>query len=144
MADSLNAIVQPAKQPKESEPNENVPKFSFKKAATATISKPSTEPEVENVPDAPAESALNVTEAPISPELQFQIEPLNKPSDDILLQFLAKFDPVTKNPPQQPLQTMNISNVSNVRNVANQRMIPTIYFGGNSTITINYNFPQSK
>lgn len=148
MSDLLNAEIQPAKQAKENPPNKAPAKFSFKPTTTSTISKPPDQPAMENAEEIPTE---NVNKAVVAPENKFLIEPLNEPDDDVLLQFLAKFDPITENlppqenpPPLQPSNTMNINNVSNIQNVANQRMIPNMYFGGNSTVTINYNFSQNK
>lgn len=146
MSETLHSLVQPPKHAKETSPEK--PKFSFKKASSATISKP---PDETPNAQAPAEEKQEEN----AEQLQFQIEPLNEPTDDVLLQFLEKFDAITENPTeivsteqaQVPLQasnTMNISNVNNVQNVGHQRMIPNMYFGGHSSVTINYNFAPPK
>lgn len=135
MAEELHQIIKP-KALKTSQP-------------TATVSKA---PE-EDVPQ-PAEKEDDKQN---ENNIQFQLEELDDaPPDDVLLQFLNQFDPITENPPAnvgpsapveplQPNNTMNISNVQNVQNVlANQRMIPNMYFGGHSTVTINYNFSNPK
>lgn len=131
------------------EPKIDTPKFTFKSAPTATVSKPG---ENETVPPPQVPNpAINEAQNP-----QFEIQALDDaPPDDVLLQFLSQFDPA-ENPPAnigppipvpvqapQPLQqnqnTMNIQNVSNVQNVQQiPRMpAPAMYFGGNSTVTIN-------
>lgn len=101
-------------------------------------------------------------------QLQFELQAMdNIPADDILLNFMSQFDPVTENlspnlplvaapqniaqpqPQPQPLQpknTMNISNISNVQNNvnANKPALPNMYFGGHGSIVINYNFGPPK
>lgn len=122
------------------------------KAPTATVSKP---PDVENsAPENPNPPAKN------QPEFEFEALD-NAPPDDVLIQFLSQFDqpanlpnappnvplpapvPVQAPQPLQPNHTMNIQqNVKNVQNMQNVPRMPppAMYFGGNSTVTINYNF----
>lgn len=121
--------------------NENKP--PPKTAPISTITKP---PEIQQAVQNPGEESQDLP--------NFQLEDLDDaPPEDILLQFLSQFDPVTENPPANPQpaqalqpsnKTMNINNVNNVQNVlANQRMVPNMFFKGNSNVTINYNFgPQ--
>lgn len=138
MSDYLGETIAP-KKPK----NDNIP---------ATISKPpETNQENQNTP--PENDGNNI---------QFELAALDDaPPDDVLLKFLQQFDPITEDPPQnlaipdKPapelaevlalMNTRNIQNVSNVQNVVpNQKILPHMYFGGNSTLTINYNFAPSK
>lgn len=116
---------------------------------TATVSKRPEE-------NSPSSAANHQNEDPVVPkepqqnDMQFQLEDIDDaPPDDVLIQFLNQFDPVTENPPPQPIppqplqpsNTMNVNNVSNVQNIlGNQKMLPTMFFGGNSNVTINYNF----
>lgn len=146
-----NTLADLAQPPKES--NENTapptPKFKFKNIAPkpATVSKAPEHPKAAEIP-----AAEN--------QVPFDLQPLDHaPPDDVLINFLKQFDPITEDPPpenpvvQQPIlqpvpqpnNLMNISNIQNVQNLANptQRIVPNMYFGGNSSVTINYNFaPQ--
>lgn len=145
MSDTLADIAQPPKQQKLDTPKQ---KFQFKAIAPATVYKPEQE--------APTETAKPLQQN----EAQFDLQPLdNTPPDDVLLNFLQQFDPVTEQPPPnlapmyqpqvlQPIpppvanNLMNTNNVQNVQNVANpnHNMMPNMYFGGHSSVTINYNF----
>lgn len=145
MSNTLADIAHPEKVQKlDVKPKE---KFHFKPIAPATESKPLKDPK-----EKPTQAA---DENPIN----FDLQPLdNTPTDDVLLNFLQQFDPVTENPPANPqamqpqvLQEiplpvannlMNINNIHNVQNVANphQNILPNMYFGGHSSVTINYNF----
>lgn len=138
MLDTLAINVQPEGTPPTPK------KFQFKKP-TATVSKP---PEAENI--LPNNQLLD-------------LQPIDDaPPDDVLINLLNQLEAEQSNqvqipnaPPQVPqLQppeplgtnnTMNIQNVSNVQNVsANNRMMPTMYFGGHSSVVINYNFAPPK
>lgn len=130
MSDKLYENIQPPKQAKENEK-----KFTFKRPSTSeTISKPPQEPENPTHPQ------------PLQNE--FQIQALDDaPPDDVLLNFLSQFDPVSENPPPNPvpLAANNVNNINNVNNVQNnvnpnQQIVPNMYFEGNSTVTINYHF----
>lgn len=133
MCNKLAETALPAKQPKVVEK-----KFQFKSTHSATISQP---PQNSNPPPAPTVPQENVENT-----LEFDIQAVpEEPNDDMLINFLAQFDPVTENPPAQPLMPINVQNNNNVNNVQNnvnpnQQVIPNMYFGGNSTVTINYNF----
>lgn len=120
-------------------------KYEFKSIPktnpSATVSKP---------PDEPQSNQENA--------IQFDLQPLEEaPSDDALIKLLETLEAnnqmVTPQAPQQAValqeqkNTMNINNVNNVQNVTgypNQPPVPTMYFGGNSNVTINYNFGPNK
>lgn len=154
MANTLCQNVQPAKVPKL-----DAPQFKFKKIAPATVSQPPPEPANQVIPqqEIPADANGNNGNNNNNDQIQFQLQDLDDaPPDDILINFLNQFDPVTENPPPAPhqpeippnapiLPQMNIQNVSNVQNNQGvQRLIPNMYFGGNSNVTINYNFGPQK
>lgn len=120
-----------------------VQKYQFKpKQPQATVSKPPDQLQQEN------------NQENNEANLHFDLQALDDaPSDDALisvLEAIEKQNQMAMYAPQQPQQialqeqknTMNINNVNNVQNVANpvQGQVPTMYFGGNSTVTINYNF----
>lgn len=148
MSATLTDTIQPKRQAKSPDR-----KFQFKASTTtATISKP---PQ----PEAEKKNEDNI---------QFDLEAMdNAPPDDILINFLSQFDPVTENPPVnlpklvpqqpppmqqpqiqalQPSNTMNINKVSNVQNnvSANKPALPNMYFGGHSSVAKNYNFTPPK
>lgn len=150
MSEYLNENIQP-KNPK------LVNKFTFKANPTATISKAADE-----TPLQPLQVQDNQkTDDPLQ---EFHLENVEQnPPDDVLLNFLAQFNvpqnqdqavvpaalAVENNPPlPQPVvrnNTMNISNVSNIQNVQeNKPQVPTMYFGGHASLTINYNFAPIK
>lgn len=129
-------------QPPEKQPKMDQRKFQFKANPPATVSK---------APEVPTEQPQNVQNQENLPNIQYDLQALDDaPADDVLIKFLEQFDPVTENPPiaseQQPLApTMNINNVQNVQNNESaQRVIPNMYFGGHSTVTINYNFGPNR
>lgn len=137
-------------QAKKAKPNSQ-PKFQFKKPAAATISKPS-----EDNPSKAEIAPIPIEQNPTSDQenIQFELQALDDaPPDDVLLSFLNQFDPITENPPPEMPKipfasnsnTMNISNVNNVQNMQeNQAKMPNMFFGGHSTVTINYNFAPPK
>lgn len=127
------------------------PKYAFQSIPAAT-SKP---------PEDPLPQQQN-TEQPQLPQ-EYDIQALDDaPSDDLLIQVLEEIEKkneaqqnqpqavAVQNPqgnPLMPSNTMNIQqNVSNIQNVNAMKppMVPTMYFGGHSTVTINYNFNSPK
>lgn len=153
----MSAMLGENAQPAPGQNQQGKPKFKFQKIAPASVPKP---PENDDNLQAP-----NLQENAAQNQIQYDLEPVqDEPTDDFLLKFLQQFDPVTENPPQpvplqdppqvlQPLPSvsgnnlMNISNIQNVQNVAQpnqkQNVVPHMFFGGNSNVTINYNFgPQ--
>lgn len=133
---------------------------------TSTILVP---PQNNSNPHAAVENE-NKPPAQVKNNLELQLEPVqNAPEDDVLINFLAQFDAATENPlqeildmvppvqqnakqiqqeflgqikPFQPSNTMNINSVQNVQNNVNpnQQNLPNMYFGGHSSVVINYNF----
>lgn len=128
-----------AKKPKIDEKN-----FSFKAIKPAAASKAHEEtPKVPENLQEPAQVDENLA--------NFQLQPLDDaPSDDVLLQVLAQFENAANEnqqqaPPPQPLASNNTMNIHNVHNVQQiqppvRMPAPAMYFGGHSTVTINYNF----
>lgn len=157
MSGTLYENIQPKKAKTQDE------KFTFrKKQAPATLSKPpeeSTENKDEThqvvMLDQEEQNQQNPAE-----NVQFQLEAIDDaPPDGVLLNFLSQFDPVGNPlanvqqqlpPPEAQMQaqplvpnnTMNIKNVQNVQDL--QPKLPNMFFDGNSTVTINYNFASSK
>lgn len=127
---------------------------------TTTVSAP---PNQQQTPPFPNEGNVqeNTVQA-INLPPQYDLQALDDaPADDILLKVLEDIEkknteiqqpnmiPIAQNPqmPLVPNNTMNIQqNVSNVQNVnaVKPNMVPMMYFGGNSNVTINYNFNSSK
>lgn len=142
---------------------EDAAKFTFR-AIPATVSKPeeNTSSESNVVPE---ESYPQP--APQLPEL-YDLQAFdNAPNDEALIKILEDIEKtneglqaqagpqeiqpvVMPNPQANPLvpnNTMNIQqNVQNVQNVhpLKPAMMPSMYFGGHSTVTINYNFNSPK
>lgn len=142
MAETLAVNVQP------DQPQPKVAKFQFKKKAEATVAKP---------PEENVDVAQNA-EVPENIQL-LELQAIDQvPPDDVLINLLNDLEaqqnqatpqnqiaPVAQALPLQPSNTMNISNVQNVQNVsASHRQMPTMYFGGNSSVVINYNFAPTK
>lgn len=151
MSGTLAESIQPRKQAKT---NQN--KFTFRQQKLAATQAKAPEENHVHVPDDPTMQVIQLdaenNEENQPENMEFQLQALDDaPPDDVLINFLSQFDPVPapqQQPHLQPLahnNTMNISNVKNVQNVQdNQPKLPNMYFGGNSTVTINYNFGPSK